>query len=93
MKYELHYTKSFKQDLRLIAKNHFDVSKLSKVLKILKSGIPIPTFYKDHPLKGNWKGFRELHIQPDWVLIYKKHEKELILVLTRTGSHANLFKK
>lgn len=93
MKYELHYTKSFKQDLRLLAKSHFDISKLSKVLKILKSGIPIPSSFKDHPLKGNWKGFRELHIQPDWVLVYKKHEKELILALIRTGSHSALFKK
>ena len=93
MKYELHYTKSFKRDLRLLAKSHFAIKKLSIVLNILKSGASIPDVYKDHPLKGNWKGFRELHIQPDWVLIYKKHEKELILVLIRTGSHTNLFKE
>ena len=63
MKYELHYTKSFKQDLRLLVKSHFDAIKLSKVLKILQYDIPIKDSYKDHPFKGNWKGFRELHIQ------------------------------
>ena len=94
MKYKLHYTKSFKQDLRLLAKSpKFSVKKLSVVLIILKNGLQIPVDYKDHPLKGNWQGFRELHIQPDWIIIYKKHEKELILALIRTSSHVKLFKK
>ncbi|MBR0317797.1 MAG: type II toxin-antitoxin system YafQ family toxin [Spirochaetia bacterium] len=94
MKYKLHYTKSFKQDLRILTKGPcFAVNKLSVILNILKNGLPIPEDYKDHPLKGNWQGFRELHIQPDWIIIYKEHEKELILALIRTSSHAKLFKK
>lgn len=51
----------------------------------------LSTKYKDHALKGNWKGYRELHIEGDWLLIYKVDREELLLVLTRTGSHDLLF--
>lgn len=93
MRYKLVLAKSFKKDLKLIEKQKLDLDKLNKAVQILLSGKQIPSFYKDHSLKGKLKGMRELHIQPDWILIYRKIEKLLILVLSRTGSHADLLKK
>ena len=93
MTYELVYTNSFKKDLKLAQKRNYDMNKMKDVLILLKSGKKLPTKYKDHELKGDWKGFRELHISPDWLLIYTKNKTELILTLTRTGSHSELFKK
>jgi mRNA interferase YafQ len=60
-------------------------------LEILQSGESIPAEYKAHPLSGNQKGFRDLHIEPDWVLIYKEIG-DIIVVLAATGSHSHLFK-
>lgn len=64
---------------------------MDEIVPVLLSGKKLPENYKDHELKGDWKGFRELHIQPDWLLIYTKNKTELILTLTRTGSHSDLF--
>lgn len=93
MKYELVYTPRFKRDLRQAQKRNFDMEEMRKVLELLKSGERLPARYKDHPLKGNLKGVRELHIQPDWLLMYIRNKQELILTLTRTGSHADLLKR
>ena len=71
-------------------KRKYYMQKLKIVLEILKNGEKIPRVYKDHQLKGNMKEFRELHITPDWLLIYKRNEKEIILTLTRTGTHSDL---
>lgn len=93
MKYELVYTPNFKRDLRQAQKRNLDMEALRTVLKLLQAGEKLPDRYKDHQLKGNMKQFRELHIQPDWLLIYIRNKKELILTLSRTGSHAELLKK
>ena len=93
MTYELVYTNSLKKDLKLAQKRNYDMNKMKDVLTLLKSSKKLPAKYKDHELKGDWKGFRELHISPDWLLIYTKNKTELILTLTRTGSHSELFKK
>lgn len=69
------------------------MAELDKVVQLLQTGEKLPDRYKDHQLKGNMKQFRELHIQPDWLLIYIRNKKELILTLSRTGSHAELLKK
>lgn len=90
MKYRLALSSAFKKDCRRIQKQGRDVSKLDKVVSILLSGATVPARYKDHPLKGSWKDFRELHIEPDWLLIYLKNKTELILTLSRTGSHSDL---
>lgn len=58
---------------------------------MLQNGIPLPAKNKDHALTGNYSGCRECHIQPDWLLIYEISNKELILYLTRTGTHSDLF--
>jgi mRNA interferase YafQ len=66
-----------------------DLGKLREALKLLIAGEGLPAGYKDHPLKGDWKGYRDAHIEPDWLLIYRVVGDELHLV--RTGSHADLF--
>ena len=87
MVYKLVLSNSFKKDYKLIKKQGKDVSLLDKIVPILLSDKKLPAKYKDHELKGDWKSFRELHISPDWLLIYTKNTTELILTLTRTGSH------
>ena len=66
-----------------------DLSKLRELILLLLAKDPLPEGYKDHPLKGNWKGYREAHIEPDWLVIYRVAGDELHLV--RIGSHADLF--
>jgi mRNA interferase YafQ len=69
------------------------MAKLDNTIAILMSGNPLPPKYRDHPLKGNFKGQRECHVDglPDWLLTYKKDEGRLILLLTGTGTHSDLF--
>lgn len=93
MVYKLVFSNSFKKDYKLIKKQGKDISLLDKIIPILLSGEKLPRKYKDHQLKGNLSKFRELHIQPDWLLIYTKNDTELILTLSRTGSHTELLKK
>ena len=91
MKYEIKVSNTFKKDVRLAQKRNHDLSQLGKVIDLLAAGQPLPHKYKDHPLTGNYKGYRECHIQPDWLLIYQYHHEGLYLYLTRTGSHSDLF--
>lgn len=78
----------FKKDVKLAAKRGKDMSKLKTVLLLLIEGRLPPPEYRDHPLKGDWKGFRDLHIEPDWLLLYRIEGDELQLA---RGSHADLF--
>ena len=64
---------------------------LEEVIEILASGNPLPEKYQDHSLNGNYRDCRECHITPDWLLIYQIRKMELILYLTRTGTHSDLF--
>lgn len=89
--YTLVFTNQMKRDLKLMKKRGKDMSKLQTVLDLLLSGEDLPVKYKDHQLKGEMKDFRECHIEPDWLLIYQKEDKEFILFATATGSHADLF--
>ena len=68
------------------------MNKLHTVLKILETGEPIPEQYYDHPLHNNWRGYRDLHIEPDWVLVYKQIDHTVVLAAA-TGTHADLFRK
>lgn len=86
-------TSAFKKDVKLIEKQRKDLGQLRTVVNTLLSRQSLDAKYKDHALSGNWNGFRECHIAPDWLLIYLKNETELVLTLTRTGSHSNLLKK
>ena len=76
-----------------MAKRGANIDLLDEVVTMLLDRVPLPEKYGDHPLTGNWVGYRDCHIEPDWVLIYRVEEEELVLLATRTGTHADLFKK
>ena len=84
-------TNKFKKDLKNLAKQKIDLSLLDEVVNKLANSEPLSENYHDHPLSGNYSGFRECHIKPDWLLIYRIDEGDLILFLFRTGNHSNLF--
>ena len=91
MTYEVKYTSRFKKDYKLLKKRGYDMDKLLDVVDMLREGRELPTEYKDHPLRGDYVGHRDCHIEPDWVLIYFKSESTLVLSLTRTGTHSDVF--
>ena len=93
MKYEIHYTATYRRDLKRIAKRGLDLSLLKEVIIQLAEGNKLDTKYRDHELVGTYRGRRECHIQPDWLLIYEYDRGNLILILTRTGTHSDLFEK
>ncbi|MGN0500701.1 MAG: type II toxin-antitoxin system YafQ family toxin [Ruminococcus sp.] len=85
------YHSLFKKDFKRIKKRGYDIAKMEKVISLLVNETPLPEIYKDHDLKGDYKGCRECHITPDWLLVYQKNIDDLVLILTRTGSHSDLF--
>ncbi len=85
------YTNQFKKDYKRIKKQNKDLIKLQDVIEKLADGERLEQKYKDHQLSGIWKNHRDCHIEPDWILIYRTTSEELIL--ERTGSHSELFKK
>lgn len=91
MKYELEATGRFKKDLNLAIKRGYNMALLQTVIDQLCNGEPLPVKNQDHALTGNWVNYRECHVTPDWLLIYKTEEDILILTLTRTGTHSDLF--
>ncbi|MBQ5758761.1 MAG: type II toxin-antitoxin system YafQ family toxin [Schwartzia sp.] len=88
---ELVLTAQFKKDLKRIRKRGVDLALLDKVLDYLQREESLPMKYRDHALTGDYTGFRECHIQPDWLLIYAIDKGQLILTASRTGSHSDLF--
>jgi len=93
VKYTVKPTSKFKKDLKSVQKRGYDIDLLTDIIKKLANGETLPKENKDHPLNGNYKGTRECHIQPDWLLIYEISDKDLYLYLTRTGTHSDLFNK
>lgn len=91
MKYRLILTGKFKKSLKLAKKRGLDLSLMDKVVGTILQGLPLEEKYRDHELKGRYKGFRECHIQPDWLLIYLIENDILTLTLVDTGTHADLF--
>lgn len=89
--YKLYPTARFQKDVKRIKKRGYDMKRLDEVLRILARGEQLPAKYKDHSLVGNFSGCRECHITPDWLLVYEISDEELILYLTRTGTHSDLF--
>ena len=87
----IHYTTQFKKDYKRIKKQNKDLSKIRTVIEKLAVGQLLEPKYHDHQLSGNWKGHRDCHIEPDWILIYRITVDDLYL--ERTGSHSELFKK
>ena len=92
-KYSILYANKFKRNRRALIKSGYDIGKLALTIDALASGEVMPPRFKDHALKGNYIGFRECHVDGagDWLLIYKKQEDILVLVLTATGTHTELF--
>ena len=82
---------TFKKELKTMIKRGYDISLLDEIVNKLANGEELPERNHDHALVGNYKGCRECHIKPDWLLIYQIEDQELILYLTRTGTHADLF--
>lgn len=92
-KYTIKSTTQFKKDYKLAKRRHLDLELLKDIVTKLANGEPLPEKNKDHALSGNWIGHRECHILPDWLLIYRIEDDVLILTLSRTGTHSDLFGK
>ncbi len=87
----IYYTTQFKKDYKRLKRQNKDLAKMQSIIRLLVNGQPLDPKYKDHSLTGNWKGHRDCHLAPDWLLIYRKTDNNLCL--ERTGSHSELFKK
>lgn len=82
----------FRRDVKIAARRGLDVEILKKVVGLLENEIPLPEKFRDHALTGDWTGFRECHLRPDWLLIYRVEQERAILHLARTGTHSDLFR-
>ncbi len=91
MKYTIKPTTRFQKDVKRIQKRGYDISLLTRIIKKLANGETLPEENRDHNLIGDYVGCRECHITPNWLLVYEIDNGELILYLTRTGSHSDLF--
>ncbi len=87
---QIEYTGQFKRDLKKAKKRGKDMQKIKEPLRLLIEEELLPPVYRDHPLTGNWSGYRDLHIEPDWLLIYRVSEN--LIRFERTGSHSDLFR-
>lgn len=88
---KIRYSNQFKKDYKLIKKRGYNIDLLKQVVQLLSEKKPLPEKYKDHILLVIINGFKECHIQPDWLLIYKVENDELTLTVLRTGTHSDLF--
>ncbi len=91
MKYTLKPSTKFQKDIKRIEKRGYNLALLADVIKIIANGEELEAKYKDHHLSGNYAKCRECHITPDWLFVYELTESDLILYLTRTGTHSDLF--
>ncbi len=92
-KYTVKLTTQFKKDYKLAMKRGLDICLLEDVITTLAMGLSLPEKNRDHALTGNWTGHRECHVLPDWLLVYRIDDGVLVLTLSRTGSHSDLFGK
>lgn len=92
-KYLVQWTAQYKRDVKRAKRRHYDIAELEAVIKKLANAEPLEERYCDHALEGKWRHHRELHIRPDWLLIYQIKNDVLILELSRTGTHSDLFGK
>ena len=88
--YTLKFTNQFKKDYKLMIKQGKDISLLDNVIEKIQKGEKLAEQYRDHELTGTYRGFRECHIQPDWLLIYFIENQIMTLTIVRTGSHSDL---
>lgn len=92
-KYLVKPTTQFKKDYKLAMKRGWKIELLDEIITKLSLGEALDESNRDHPLSGNWTGYRECHVLPDWLLIYRMEDDVLVLTLTRTGTHSDLFGK
>ena len=92
-KYTVKLTTQFKKDYKRAVKRGLKIEMLEKIVELLAMGEALPEKNRDHELSGNWGDHRECHIQPDWLLIYRIEDDVLVLTLSRTGTHSDLFGK
>ena len=85
------WTTKFKRDYKRAMRRGLDINRLDRVIRTLAAGEELAISHRDHALGGDWRGHRECHVQPDWLLIYYVDGERLVLTLTRTGPHADLF--
>ena len=90
--YQIIWSSQFKKDYKLAIKRNYNIEELDNVIRKLAQGEPLDSKYNDHQLSGNYAKFRECHIRPNWLLIYAIDNGKLVLTLSRTGSHSDLFK-
>lgn len=93
MNRDIVWTTQFKKDYKLALKRHMDIELLDNIIRSLSRGKTLSEKNKDHALTGDWVGHRECHIQPDWLLVYRIEDDVLVLTLSRTGTHSDLFGK
>ena len=91
MKYKIRRTSQFKKDYKRAIKRGLPIEKLDKAIELLGENGYLPPEYFDHPLVGNMKGLRECHIGPNWLLVYEIDHGILMLILTSSGTHSDLF--
>ncbi len=90
--YTVKFTNRFKKNYKLMIKRGKNIELLDHVINLLMNGRKLDEKYRDHELTGFWNGYRECHIQPDWLLVYYVENEILVLTLVDTGSHSDLFK-
>lgn len=90
MSRQIVWTTQFKKDYKLAIKRGLNVTLLDDCIRMLVADEKLPSKFRDHNLSGRWTGFRECHIEPDWLLIYRIDDAAVNLVLARTGSHSDL---
>lgn len=93
MSLQVIWTSRFKKDYKLAMKRGLNIDKIDDVIRMIAAGETLSEEYCDHQLSGNWKGYRECHIESDWLLIYRIENDILVLTLSRTGTHSDLFNK
>lgn len=91
MKYRIEVTRQYLRDLKLARRRNLDESKLNAIILKLCNGESLPAKNRDHALTGDYRGYRECHISPDWLLIYSLSDVLKVVKLVRTGSHSDLF--
>ena len=90
MKYNVRISARFRKDMKPAQKRGYDQRLIFEVIELLANGMKLDEKYKDHLLTGDYGGFRKCHITPDWLLVYQYREQELLLLLSRTGTHSDL---
>ena len=92
MMYEVRFTSAFKKSYKLMKKRGLDISLLENVIDLLRNGKTLDEKYRDHALSGDFEGFRECHIKPDWLLVYLIENDILTLTMVDTGTHSDIFR-